>query len=287
MNKVILFCLLFFIGNSLTAQDKVFETFKDTRVINTHSVEVLKHRNLDFRIGHRFGDLLGDNGGWPTFYGLEIAQDVLFGFEYGVSDQLTIGLSRTKGSGPLKQLINGTLKYRILHQSTGEKPMPVSLTVLGIGTFSTMQKSKDPDLINFFEETAHRLVYGGQILIARKFSSGFSLQLVPSYIHRNIVPFGDANGILSLGVATRIQMTKVFGLIVDATLPVSGSRPEGTGYYMPLGVGLEIDTGGHVFQINFTNATGISEADYIPYTTSNWGDNEFRLGFTISRIFNL
>ncbi len=287
MNKVILFCLLLFIGNNLTAQDKVFETFKDTRVINTHSVEVLKKRNLDFRIGHRFGDLLGDNGGWPTFYGLETAQDILFGLEYGISDQLTVGLSRTKGGGPLKQLINGTVKYRILQQSTGENAMPISLTVLGVGTVSTMKKSEDETLINFFEKSVHRTVYGGQLLIARKFSNRFSLQLVPSYIHRNIVPFGDTNGLFSLGVATRIQMTKVFGLIIDATLPISGTRPEGIDYYAPIGLGLEIDTGGHVFQINFTNATGISEADYIPYTTANWGDNEFRLGFTISRIFNL
>lgn len=287
MNKVLLFCLLLFVGNNLNAQDKVFETFKDTRVINTHSVEVLKKRNLDFRIGHRFGDLVGDNGGWKTFYGLETAQDILFGFEYGITDQLTVGLSRTKGAGPLKQLLNGTVKYRVLHQTEGENTMPISLTVLGIGTFSTMQKSEDETLINYFDKSAHRMVYGGQILIARKFSNRFSLQLVPSYIHRNVVPFGDANGLISLGVATRIQLTKVFGLIVDATLPILGDRPEGVDFYAPIGVGLEVDTGGHVFQLNFTNATGISEADYIPYTTSNWGDNEFRLGFTISRIFNL
>ncbi len=287
MNKLILFCLLLFVGNNLMAQEKVFETFKDTRIINTHSVEVLKKRNLDFRIGHRFGDLFGDNGGWPTFYGLEVAQDVLIGFEYGVSDQLTVGISRTKGAGPLKQLVNGNIKYRILQQSTGEDAMPISLTVLGLGTISTMKKGDDEALVNFFEKSAHRMVYGGQLLVARKFSNRFSLQLVPSYIHRNVVPFGDTNGLFSLGVATRIQMTKVLGLIIDTTLPIAGSRPEGVDYYAPIGVAFEFDTGGHVFQINLTNSTGLSETDYIPYTTANWGDTEFRLGFTISRIFNL
>jgi len=286
MKKILLFGLFLFIGLGLSAQeDKVFETFKDTRVINTHSVEVLKQRQFDFRIGHRFGDLLGDRGGWKTFYGLEQAQDILFGFEYGITDQLTVSISRTKGAGPLKQLLNGGLKYRILHQTESE--MPVSLTVLGLGTYSTMQKSSNPDAVNNFSKSAHRLVYGGQVLIARKFSNRFSLQLTPSFIHRNVVPFGDDNNLFSIGLATRIQLTKVFGLLVDATIPFSDLRTSDNGFYAPIGVGLEVDTGGHVFQINFTNATGMMETDYIPYTTSNWGDSEFRLGFTISRIFNL
>ncbi len=287
MKKFLLLNVLFFLCVNLIAQDKVFETFKDTRIINTHSVETIKKRQLDFRIGHRFGDLFGDRGGWETFYGLENARDILFGLDYGISDNLTIGLARTKGAGPLRQLVNGTLKYRVLQQSDGEKSIPLSITALAVGSYSTMKKSENPDAINFFDKSAHRIVYGGQLLIARKFSDRFSLQVNPSYIHRNVVPFDDANNLITIGVATRIQLTKVFGLIIDATIPLSGDRPEGTDYYAPLGVGLEVDTGGHVFQINVTNAEGIMETDYIPYTNTSWGDDQYRLGFTISRIFNL
>jgi len=287
MNKLILLCLLLFVGSNLIAQDKVFETFKDTRVINTHSVETLQKRQIDFRIGHRFGDLFGDRGGWSTFYGLENAADVYFGFDFGLSDKLTVGISRTKGAGQLKQLVNGTVKYRVLQQSTGEQSMPISLTALGILSYSTMAQSDRPEAINRFEKGAHRMVYAVQLLIARKFSNRFSLQIVPSYVHRNVVPFGDSNDLFSLGVAGRLQLTKALGIILDTTLPLSGSRPDDTDYYVPLGIGLEFDTGGHVFQINFTNSMGIVATDYIPYTTSNWLDNQFRLGFTISRIFNI
>lgn len=272
-----------FFGLTLTAQDHVFQTFKDTRVINSHTVETVQERKLDFRIGHRFGDI---NSGWTLLYGLEEAKDVMFSFEYGLSNDFTIGINRTKGAGRLAALINGVLKYRILSQKT-DGSMPVSLTILAVPTISTMEKSEIPSALNFFEKTSHRMSYTAQVLVARKFGEKFSLQVMPSYTHRNIVPSDDTNGIFAIGAATRIQLTKVFGIIADITLPVTGDRPSAENFYAPLGIGLEIETGGHIFQINFTNAEGIVENDYIPYTQSNWGDGEFRLGFTISRLFNL
>ncbi len=272
----------------LSAQEdnETFETFKDTRVINTHSVETLHSGKLDIRIGHRFGDLVGSSGGWQTFYGLENAADIMIGGEYGISRTLTIGLNRTKGSGPLKRLVNGIVKYKILKQKK-DNSMPFTVTLLGVTSASTMAKSTNPEVLNFFESFSHRFIYTGQILIARKFSDNFSLQLIPSYTHRNIVGFNDENGLISLGFASRIQLNKVFGIIIDGTFPFSDLRTSDNGYYPAIGIGLEIDTGGHLFQLNFTNATGISETDYIPNTFSNWGDGEFRLGFTISRTFNL
>jgi hypothetical protein len=161
--------------------------------------------------------------------------------------------------------------------------MPLSLTLMGVSTISTMKSSQGETLTNF-DKFAHRVSYTAQVLIAHKFSQRFTLQVMPGYTHRNKVDFDDVNGIFSVGVATRIQINKVFGIIADATFLLA-DRPDG--FYAPIGIGLEIDTGGHIFQLNFTNATGIIENDYIPYTTSNWGDKEFRLGFTISRTFNL
>ncbi len=270
---------------TISAQE-TFETFKDTRVINTHSVETLRSGKLDIRIGHRFGDMFGTSGGWPSFYGLENATDILIGAEYGVTNDLTIGLNRTKGSGPLKRLVNGILKYKVLAQKE-DGSMPFTFTLLGVASASTMPQSDNPEVLNFFESFSHRFIYTGQVLIARKFSDNFSLQVIPSYTHRNVVNFNDDNGLFSLGFATRLQITKVLGLIVDGTFPFSELRTSDNGYYPALGIGLEIDTGGHVFQVNFTNATGIMETDYIPNTQSDWSEGEFRLGFTISRTFNL
>lgn len=258
-------------------------TFKSTRVINTHSVETLQKNKLDIRIGHRFGDLAGDAGGWATFYGLESAADVLIGFQYGILDRLTVGLTRTKGAGPHTAIINGQIKYRLLWQN---ESMPVSLTLLAGTGFSTMQSSSSEQVLNHFEKYAHRFSYVYQAHIARKFSDRFSLQISPSYIHRNISDFEVENDIFSLGIATRIQLSKVYALLVDATYPFSTQHSDGD-YTLPIGFGLEIDTGGHVFQINLTNARGMAETDYIPYTRSRWEDGQFRLGFTISRLFNL
>ncbi len=278
----------------LSAQEKINQTFKDTRVINAQSVETLAKRKLDFRVSHRFGDLAGDNGGYKTFFGLENASDILIGVDYGVTNNLTIGLHRTKGAGSmpdgnsgLRQLLNGVVKLRFLQQ-TADNKVPVSMAIVGMASLSTAEKIEDnPDIIRSFPKFAHRMATHAELLIARKFSDQFSLQLKPGFTQRNLVPFEDENGIFSLGLATRIQVTKVMAVIGDVTFPFSERRTTANGFYTPIGFGLEFDTGGHVFQINLTNATGLMETDYIPYTTTNWGDGEFRLGFTISRLFNL
>lgn len=276
------------------AQEKIYQTFKDTRVINAHSVETLPKRKLDVRISHRFGDLAGDNGGYKTFFGMENAEDILFGVEYGVSDNLMFGLHRTKGAGSmpngdsgLRQLLNGVVKLRFLQQTTDNK-VPVSMALVGIASLSTAEKIEDnPDIIRSFPKFAHRMATNVELVIARKFSDRFSIQLIPGFTQRNLVPFEDENGIFSLGASARIQLTKVMAFLTDATFPFSERRKAVNGFYTPLAFGLEFDTGGHVFQFNLTNTTALMETDYIPYTTSNWGEGQFRLGFTISRLFNL
>lgn len=276
------------------AQDVVTQTFNDSRLVNIQSVETLGKRRLDVRIGHRFGDLLGDNGGWSTFYGLEQASDVMIGAAYGATDKLTVGFFRTKGAGSLpngqaglRQVLNGTVKYALLRQGA-MGGSPVSLTFWGVAALSTAERIPDnPDIIRNFSNFSHRMGYHGQLMIASRLSDRIALQVTPGYTHRNVVPFEDENGLFSLGVGTRLQISRVFGVIADVTLPFSDYRTTDNGFYPALGLGLEIDSGGHLFQLNFTNATGIMETDFIPYTTSNWLDGEFRFGFTISRLFNL
>ena len=120
---------------------KVYQTFKDTRVINAHSTETLKSGLLDFRIAHRFGDFAGEGGGWETFFGLENASDVMIGFEYGVTNNFMIGLNRAKGSGPLKQNVNGLAKIKFAEQDV-DNTIPFSLAILGIASASTMPRSR-------------------------------------------------------------------------------------------------------------------------------------------------
>lgn len=278
---------MLFVAVQIDAQDRVWQTFKDTRVINTHSVETLRKGKLDMRIAHRFGDIAGESGGWPTFYGLENASDVLIGFEYGVTDNMMVGISRTKGDGSLRQNINSLLKIRIMQQNTTGTG-PFSLTFVGVGSISTMQKSDIESNINFFENFLHRVTYNLQVVVGRKFSDRFSLQGTAAWTYRNIVPSSDINDLVSLGFAAKYQFSKVFALIVDGIFPLSSTRSSEFGFYPPIGVGFEWETGGgHVFQINLTNARGLVETDFIPYTDSNWGEGQFRLGFTISRLFTL
>ena len=288
-------CLGLFFFTSLGAQnDRVQRTFKDTRAVNIHSVETLPTRKLDVRISHRFGDLLGDAGGWPTFYGLETATDVSIGAELGLSDRLTVGLYRSKGAGQtpdgdagLRQLINVLGKYRLLYQ-TEDNQTPLSASLVLTTSMSTQEKVEGvPSLIRSFPLFSHRFAFNAQLVLARKFSDEFSLELVPGVTHRNLVPFEGENTILSLGAAGHLQLTRVFALVADITLPFSSTLTNLNGYFPPVGIGFEFDTGGHVFQLSLTNATGIFETDFIPYTISDWREGEFRLGFTISRWFNL
>lgn len=286
MKKPIVISCLLFITSLLSAQYGGFQTFKDTRVINMHSTEILKAGHLDVRIGHRFGDISGDRGGWPTFFGLENASDVLIGFEYGVSDKMMVGINRTKGSGELRQNINGLVKIKLMSQNV-DASIPFSLAILATGSFSTMPAG-GPGTLSEFQKMAHRASYHASFLLAKKISNRLSIQLNGAWTYRNLVQQSDKNDLVSAGVAARLQMTKALALLVDANFPFSDFRSKDNGFYNPLGFGLEWETGGgHIFQMNFTNSTGMSETDYIPYTQSRWGDGEFRLGFTISRLFTL
>lgn len=290
IKQIFTFYLLLFAIASFGQEkvEKVYQTFKDTRVINAHSTETLKAGYMDFRIGHRFGDFAGAGGGWETFYGLENATDVMIGFEYGLTNNMMIGLNRAKGSGPLRQNVNGLAKIRLAEQDMKGGSLPFSLAVLGIASVSTMPKSPIEGQINFFSKFPHRMAYHAEFIAARKFSNYFSLQVSGAWTYRNIVPSADKNDLVSVGLASRIQLTKSVGIILDSRFVFSDIRNADNGYYPPLGIGIEWETGGgHVFQMNFTNASGIEQTDYIPYTQSNWADGEFRLGFTIGRQFKI
>ncbi len=292
---IILVTTLVFLATTGINGQRSYQTFKDTRVINSQSVETLKKGILDFRIGHRFGNV---NGGWTTLWGLENAADVIFEFDYGLTDNMMIGLMRAKGSGPLKQNVSGLWKFRVLEQS---EKSPFSMAFSGLVSISTMPRNpNNPGVINFFEVFAHRMTYNFQAIIASKISERLAIQIAPQITYRNIIAAReepnrarDTNILPSVSGALKFQLNKSLAIIVDGTLTFSEFRSELNSngdreFFPPLGFGLEWETGGgHVFQINLTNASGIVETDYIPYTMSSWTESEFRFGFTIARKFKL
>ncbi|ASZ09931.1 porin [Chitinophaga pendula] len=270
----------------------VIATYKSTRIIQGHSTEMLKKRELDFRVAHRFGDLGGEFGGSKTFFGMDNSTDIRIAFEYGITDNLMIGVSRAKGSGDLSQLYEGMAKFRLLQQTTDDH-VPVSLVVFGNAVVSGMTSSKTVSDPSHFEQFTDRMSYTGQVVVSRKFGERLSLSLLPTYVHRNRVGYMDQNSILAIGGGGRFKFSKRMGLLVEYFYPFRNQESKdyyktlGKQFYNPLAVGLEIETGGHVFHINFTNSTAILENQFIPETTSSWLQGQFRWGFNISRRFSL
>ena len=256
--------------------EPVIATFKGFKIINIQTNETTPKGNLDFRIGHLFGNVGGD-AGYHDMYGLFTIQDVRIGFHYGITQALTVGIARYKRN----EAMEGLLKLRLLQQKpTG---MPVSVTLYGEMT-ATLADEDDAPLLEL-GKTAHRFNYCSQLIITRKFSPGFSFVLAPSYVHRNIVPDSINNELCSIGAGFRLKFTRSSALVADYFYnfwPESPSNHEDA-----LGIGVEIETGGHVFTLMFTNASGLAENDFIPYTEDSWSDGGFKLSFNISRMFKL
>jgi hypothetical protein len=262
--------------NENEAPEKTFVTnaFKSSRIINGHSVEFIGKGVLDVRILHRFGLV---NNGASDLFGLDQAT-MRFGFDYGVTDRLTAGIGR---STYLKEF-DAFAKYRLLWQSTGPKSYPVSVVVVGGITCNTLPFA-DPTRQNYFSS---RLGYYGQVLIGRKFSDVFSLQLAPTIVHKNLVQLAsDKNDIFALGFGGRIKLTRRTAFVWDYH-HVFGGLPDNS-YQNPLSVGFDIETGGHVFQLHFSNSTGMNERSFITETTNKWSKGEFRFGFNLSRVFTV
>lgn len=258
---------------------KVFATFKTTRIVNGHSIETVKRNSMDFRITHHFGDVAGQSGGIHTLYGFDQASDIRLAFEFGLSDRFTLGVGRSK----IGEMLDGYLKYRLFQQTTDNK-MPFSVTLFTNGAVTPQKQVKSE-----YGVFAHRVSYAYQALIARKINSKLSLQIMPTLVHRNYVfNSRDENDLFSLGVGGRIKLTKRFALLADYFYTFSNYRKDNSQRYAaPLGLGVEIETGGHVFHMFFTNNAAVLENSFIANTTSSWEKGEFKFGFNISRTFNI
>jgi hypothetical protein len=285
MYKILSFLFITITGLS-TAQDKVYNTFRSTRTVNSHAVDMLGKKQGDFRITHRFGDIAGTNGGAHSLFGIDEAADIRIAMEYGITENLNIGAGRSKGVSPYSGLFDGYVKYRFLQQTT-DGSAPVSITFVSTANLSSGRPGTNPHVPNTYEDFPQRLSYTSQLLIGRKFSERFSLQIMPSYVHRNFVAYDDVNSLFAIGGATYIKVNKLMAVLIESYYIVNNDKRTylGNKFYAPLAIGLEFDTGGHIFHINLTNSMGITETQFIPYTLSDVSQGQYRLGFTISRIF--
>jgi hypothetical protein len=257
-----------------TKREVVAATFKGTHIINSQSVETPGQGTLAFLIQHRFGTL---NSGAYNFFGLD--QAVLrLSFEYGLTNRLAVGVGRTN----IEKTFDGFLKYRALRQTSGSRPMPVSVTLFASAAITTLKFGTLPTE----RTTASRLDYTYQVLIARKVSSGLSLQLMPTLIHRNYVPLdGMQNDVYSIGGGLRQKLTKRIALTADYFYVLPGYAADN--FRNALGVGFDIETGGHVFQLHFTNAQGMTEKFFIPQTSGDFFKGDIYFGFTVARNFTV
>ena len=261
------------LGEDKPQKEWVTGAFKSSRVINGHSMEFIGKNVLDVRILHRFGLI---NEGWQNFWGLDEAS-MRLGFDYGITKNLTVGIGRSTE----KKELDGFLKFRPVRQANGAGGSPVSLVWVSGMTLATL-KWADEERENYFSS---RLGYYHELIIGRKFSEAFSLQLSPLFVHRNLVDSAaTSNDTWALGIGSRFKISKRVALVLDYHPILAGRQP---GTKDPISIGFDIETGGHVFQLHFSNATGMNEKEFITNTVNDFWKGEIRFGFNLSRVFSI
>ena len=260
--------LLSLISDDVPESKPVNATFKATRIVNSQSIEIPRPRTLEFMILHRFGSM---SDGVYDLFGMDEAV-IRFDLKYGLNEKVSFGAGRSS----LNKTFDVFSKVRLLQQTSGQNAIPISLAIFSKLEIHTIDK----DLA-----MADRLIFDLQALIARKFNRSLSLQIMPTFIHRNLVQTEeDAHDLISLGIGGRMKITKRTSVNLDTFIPI-GERLGS--YRQGWGVGYDIETGGHVFQFMVTNAQGSYESEYIEHARGQFEDFELYIGFNISRVFNL
>ncbi len=249
-------------------------TFKTTRLVNGHSVENVAKGVMDVKISHRFGTL--NNGAYQLF-GLDNAT-MRMGFDYGITNTLMVGIGRST----YQKTFDAFFKVKLLRQSTGKHKMPVTVSYVPTIALRTLNW-EDQSRKNYF---SNRLSYTHQLIIGRKFSEGTSLQIMPTYIHRNFnEQTFEPNDLLAIGIGGRQKLSKRISFNVEYYQLLPSYKITGTSNSLSLG--FDIETGGHVFQLHFTNSKGMTEKSFIGETIGTWGNGDILFGFNISRVFTI
>src|SRR5258708_29694363 len=269
--------LLRLLDDSISANARpsyVTGTFKATHIVNMQTVESPAAGSLNFLIQHRFGQL---NSGSYNFFGLDNAT-LRLGLDYGITDRLDIGAGRSS----FDKTFDGYVKYKLLRQTDGTDRMPVTVSALATISNYTLKYPEKSYL-----DATYRTAYMGQLLIARKFSRIFSAELSPTYLHYNLVPAAaDKNAEFALVAVGRLKITKRMSINAEYNYLLPNQMVS-TKVHNSFSLGWDIETGGHVFQLVFTNSQGLIESQYIGQTTGSWGDGGIYFGFNISGNFNI
>lgn len=272
VKKIIKLSLVLLFTQQLGFAQNEYSVFSDNRIINGHSAETTHKKTLKFIMSHRFGYI---NTGAYELWGLD-QSTIRIGFDYGISDKLTVGIGRSSN----QKTYDGFMKYQ-LYRQTNEKPLIVTAMVA-----SSINTLKFNDTQKLILENQHRLYYTSQLLIAKKVTKSLSLQLMPTFIHRNVVETkAEKNNVLAIGVAGKLKLSQKFALTSEYyyTLP-DQLAPQ---YTNSLALGVDITTKKHVFQLHFSSSKGMTERFFITETTGNWSDLEIGFGFNMSRDFTL
>jgi hypothetical protein len=263
--------LMSLLGEEEPPKEYIKNAFKSTRVITTQSMEFVAPGVLDFRILHRFGPF---SDGAKEAWGLDQA-NMRLGLDYGITDRLTIGIGRSN----LLNELDGFIKYRPIWQGKGEGAMPFSLILIS-GVTQKQPKDRNP------EYYTSRLAFYHQAILGKKFSEYFTLQVMPSLVHLNIVDSTRYDHDLGyIGVGGRVKLSRSISLTAEYFHKVVGEQSNL--YQNPLSIGFDIETGGHVFQLHFSNSQNLNERTYLTETQGKWKDGDIHFGFNISRVFTL
>lgn len=250
----------------------IISTFQGTRLVNGQSVETKHKGELEFIFSHRFGRI---NDGIFELFGLDQAY-VRIGLEYGITDRLGVGMGRNS----VDKTMDGYLRYKLLKQSN---KIPVTVTVFGNMAIRTSPKKEEATYDIMLRD---RISYTSQLLIARKFSYALSLQLMPTIVHKNTVDQSiENNDQLALGIGGRIRVSKSVSLTSEYYYRLN--VPDTNPYYNSLGFGIDIETGGHVFQLVLSNSRGLTERAFLTETNGEFFDGDIHLGFNITRTFQV
>lgn len=252
-----------------------YATFKSTRVINSQSVETLSKNSLDVRISHRFGRV---NSGAYNFFGLDQAT-IRLALEYGLTDRITLGLGRSS----YQKTVDGFFKAKLFRQRKNINGLfPVSITWFSNIALNTFKNGNPIVDANY----NYRYSYAHQLIIARKFSNALSLQVAPLLIHRNLQELNDkGNDAYAVEIGGRLKVSKRVSINTDYIYRVPGST--NNTYNNSGSIGVDIETGGHVFQLHLTNSQGMIEQMFATRTQGQWRKGDIFYGFNISRQFNV
>ena len=272
--------------------------FKSTRLGNAQSIDFVKKNHLDIRISQRFGKLYDATNPHPltesfqTFLGFDNTSDIRLSFDYGLRENLSIGLGRSK----YNRLVDGNVKWKLLSQ-TADFKIPVSIALFeSIGYTHAPTTQLYSGIVKDFETNElHRFNYVSQLVIASRLSSRLSVEVVPGYIHRNFIresyntnsKAADQNGFLFLGLGARLKISQRVCIIGDYFYNFAAYYQNNSSVHQPLSLGIELETGGHLVSLFYSNASAFTENNYLAGTSDSWRKGQIKFGFSISRMFAL